>query len=76
MSIRKTPLGALPGVVEPGRLYLCSEVRSRLRLGDHAFRSMRRAGLRVIYSGNQAYLLGDDVIAYFRNLQSQNQKES
>lgn len=65
-----------PGVIEPGRLYLSSEVRSRLRLGDHAFRMLRRAGLPVIYSGNQSYLLGDDVIAHFRGLQSQSRQES
>ena len=58
------------GVIEPGCLYLASEVRSRLRLGAHAFRTLRRGGLPVIYCGRQSYLLGDDVIAHFQSLKT------
>lgn len=55
------------GVIEPGNLYLADEVRRRLQLGDWAWRQVRRQGLRVTRQGRNAYVLGDDLIAFFRD---------
>lgn len=55
-----------PGYIAPGHVYVADEVRSRLRIGAWAWRSMRRAGLRVRYVGGRAYVLGDDVIEFFK----------
>lgn len=57
-----------PSFVESGCLYLVEEARSRLRVGDWAWRKMRRAGLPVIYQGKQAYVLGEDLIEFFRKV--------
>ncbi len=54
-----------PGVIEPGALYLAEEARARLKLGDWAWRKMRRNGLRVIRQGRRAFVLGSDLIEYF-----------
>ena len=59
-----------PGFIVPGHLYLAEEVRNRLRVGAWGWRTMRRAGLRVRYVGRRAYVLGDDVIDFFRNQDS------
>jgi hypothetical protein len=46
---------------------MASEVRRRLHLGEWAWRQMRRRGLHVVRFGRQAYVLGDDLIAFFRD---------
>ena len=56
-----------PGIVAPGHLYLSAELRKRLHLGDWAWRKMRRGGLQTVRVGRQAFVLGDDVIAFFQN---------
>lgn len=58
------------GVIEPGRLYLASVAKDRLKIGDWGWRQMRRSGLRVIYQGKRAYVLGDDVLEFFLQLAS------
>jgi hypothetical protein len=60
------PLSNIPGVIEPGRLYLAEEARRRLRLGDWSWRRMRRDGLPVIYYGQRAFIFGDDLLDYFK----------
>ena len=60
------PQPSSPGVIEPGRLYLAADVRSRLRIGDWSWRRMRREGLEVIYVGQRAFILGDDLLDYFK----------
>ncbi len=52
-----------PGVIEPGRLYTVTEARRRLRLGDHAWRALKREGLHVRHRGRCVYVLADDLIA-------------
>lgn len=54
-----------PGLIEPRCLYLASEARSRLKIGDWAWRQMRRSGLRTIRQGNRVYVLGDDLLDFF-----------
>ena len=61
------PVAVAPGVIEPGNLYLVDEVRQRLRVGDKAWKQMRRDGLRVTYAGRRAYVLGDELIRFFRD---------
>jgi hypothetical protein len=58
------------GVIEPGVLYLAEGARRRLRMGASAWRSVRRAGLQIVYVARNAYVFGDDLIAFFRRVQS------
>lgn len=53
------------GVIEPGRLYLAEEAKRRLKIGEWGWRKMRRGGLRIIYQNKRAYVLGDDLLAFF-----------
>jgi hypothetical protein len=53
------------GVIKPGHLYQAAELRRQLGFGDWTWRKMRRAGLPIVYQGSRAYVLADDVIAYF-----------
>ncbi len=62
----------LPGIIEPGKLYLADEAKRRLRIGEWGWRKMRRAGLRVIYQNNRAYVMGDDLIAFFQRASDKN----
>lgn len=57
-----------PGVIQAGTVYLAAEARSRLQIGDWGWRQMRRAGLPTVRQGNRVYVLGDDLIAFFRRL--------
>jgi hypothetical protein len=59
-----------PGFIEPGALYLAEEAGHRLRMGASAWRSARRAGLRIVRCGRNNYVFGDDLIAFFRRVQS------
>jgi hypothetical protein len=59
-----------PGFIAPGHVYLATEVRSRLRIGTWAWRTMRRNGLKVRYFGRRAYVFGDDVIDFFHKQDS------
>ena len=61
------------GVIESGRVYLASVVKHHLQVGDWGWRQMRRSGLRVIYQGKRAYVLGDDVLKFFSELASSQQ---
>ena len=59
--------GGVPGVISPGCLYTATEARKRLGMGAWAWRKLRRGGLPVIYVGGKSFVLGDDVIAFFRD---------
>jgi len=48
--------------IRKGELYRIAEAKARLRLGDWAWRRLRREGLRIIRCGRQDYVLGDDLI--------------
>ena len=58
-----------PGVIESGRLYLVPEARHRLQLGEKGWKELLLAGLKVIRHGRNAYVLGDDVLRVFREMQ-------
>lgn len=53
-----------PGEILPDVIYTLHEAGRRLRLGKAAFRAARKKGLKVRYSGRNAYVLGSDVIDY------------
>lgn len=57
-----------PGVIEPGRLYVATEARARLRMGMTTWRQLVRRGLRVVRVGNQRYVRGDDLLNLFAAL--------
>ncbi|MGC3967579.1 MAG: hypothetical protein QM775_09480 [Pirellulales bacterium] len=54
------------GRIAAGELYTAAEAKRRLGLGDWAWRKLRRLGLSVIYVSGRAYVLGDDLIEFFR----------
>lgn len=51
-----------PGVIEPGRLYVVSEARERMRAGPTTWQRLIARGLRVTKVGAKSYVLGDDLI--------------
>ena len=53
-----------PGLVSSDCLYTLPEIQDRLKLGQHAMRMARRAGLRVRRIGRRGYVLGRDVMQY------------
>jgi len=64
MATRATPQPDTPGLIAADCLYTLSEIQERLKLGQHAMRQARRAGLRVRRIGRRAYVLGRDVIHF------------
>jgi hypothetical protein len=62
MSVDSKP----DGVIEPGKLYVVSEARERLRLGLPAWRQLCRDGLPVVRVGRQAYVFGDELLKAFQ----------
>lgn len=54
-----------PGVIEPGRLYLASEAKQRLKIGVAGWKSLRNDGLKIIRRGRNAYVFGDDLLKLF-----------
>lgn len=64
MTRLSTPRLDPPGHIAADTLYTLAEIQSRLRLGQHAMRQARRAGLRVRRIGRRAYVLGRDVLTF------------
>lgn len=56
--------------IRSGELYRSAQAKNRLGLGDWAWRRIRRDGLPVIYFGGKAFVLGDDIIEFFRTRRS------
>jgi hypothetical protein len=50
--------------IERDVLYSLDDFLARMRWTKSAFRSARRSGLRVRYSGRRCYILGHDAIDY------------
>lgn len=63
-----------PLTVERGKLYPLSEFVRITRFGRHAMRAARKRGLRVRYSGNRAFVSGDDFFAYLDTLDGADDK--
>ena len=64
MATLATPRPEAPGLVSADTLYTLAEIQERLKLGQHAMRQARRAGLRVRRIGRRAFVLGRDVMAF------------
>ena len=52
------------GAIADNELYTLAEIQERLKLGQHALRQARRAGLPVRRIGRRGYVLGSDVLAF------------
>ncbi len=59
----------VPGVIEPGKLYVAKEARQRLRIGETTWKQLCAEGLTVVRRGRQAYVFGDDLLRLFRKAQ-------
>jgi len=53
-----------PGVIVADAVYRLDEIQNRLKLGQHALRQARRAGLRIRRIGRRGYVLGRDVMEF------------
>ena len=56
----------VPGMIEPGRLYVAEEARTRLRIGKLGWKKLRDGGLPVVRHGRTAYVFGDDLLDVLR----------
>ena len=54
------------GSIRADELLTTAEIRVRLDLGQAALRMARRNGLPIKKIGRRNYVLGEDVIAYFK----------
>lgn len=52
------------GVISAGEAYSLPVFKSRTGQSDTAIRTARRKGLPIRYSGNRAYILGADWLAF------------
>jgi len=58
------PRPEAPGHVTADSLYTLAKIQDRLKLGQHALRQARRAGLRIRRIGRRGYVLGRDILAF------------
>jgi len=63
-----TNRSGVPGHVTADALYTLDEIQERLKLGQHALRQARRAGLKVRRIGRRAYVQGRDIISFIENV--------
>ena len=66
--------GSIPGLIEANTLYTLPELRARLRLGDWAWRKLKRrldGNLPLIKIGNRKYAKGSAVIEALSALNEQ-----
>ena len=56
------------GVIRGDEVYRLQEFQRRFGWREHAVRQARAAGLRMISFGREKYILGADVLAFFRGL--------
>lgn len=59
-----TPATRTPGVVRADESYTAAEFRRRTGIGDFAFRSLRRDGLRIVAIGKKRFVRGTDWLAH------------
>lgn len=62
--IMATTSGSAPGTIEPAVLYKLDELKRRAGLGNWAFRTARKNGLKVRYLANRAFVKGSDFIDF------------
>lgn len=63
-TIRRSSALQTAGMVTADALYTLPEIQERLKLGQHALRMARHAGLKVRRIGRRGYVLGKDVMAF------------
>ncbi len=68
MSRNTSSRQPVPSTIEPAVLYHKAEFLARLRWKEHAFRTARKNGLRVLRAGGRTYCLGQDFIDYLSSL--------
>lgn len=59
-----------PGIVSANNLYTVDELRARLRIGETAWRTLRRNGLPVCRVSGRAFVLGSDLLEHLATLRS------
>jgi hypothetical protein len=57
-----------PAVIRSGEVYSLAELRRRLQWQEHALRMARAAGLRLVSFGRQKFVLGSDILEFFKRL--------
>ena len=57
-----------PGVIRDGEVYRLRELCRRLGWHEHSLRQARAAGLPMIVFGREKFILGSDVLDFFRRL--------
>lgn len=67
------PAKRSPAVVRSGEVYSLAELRRRLQWQEHSVRQARVNGLRLVVFGRAKYVLGEDVLAFFRRLAERQQ---
>jgi hypothetical protein len=65
-----------PGVISASEIYTLREAMSRLKLGRHSLRSLRRAGLRTLVVGRNHYVDGAELIALIKTLGAENRQKA
>lgn len=60
-----------PPSVHAGELLTVEELCRRLRWRKHSLRQAKRLGLRVVKFGSRNYIIGADVLDFFRRLSDQ-----
>lgn len=65
----------VPAVIEPDVLYHKAELMARLRWKQHAWRTARKQGLRVLRAGGRVYVRGQDVIDHLYRLNGGGQRD-
>jgi hypothetical protein len=58
----------VPGQVSENEVYTLEELQQRLKLGQHALRMARRAGLKVRRIGRRGYVLGRDIMQFIESI--------
>ena len=65
-----------PGVIEPGHLYVESEVQERLRMGDTSWkRFVTEEDLVIVRQGRNRYVFADDLLSAFQELKERVRKQ-
>ena len=52
--------------IDIAKIYRAEDALEQLGIGKHMARTMRRAGLKIIYSSGKSFLLGEDLADFLR----------
>lgn len=56
------------GAIDVAKIYRAKDALEQLGIGSHMARSMRRAGLKIIYFSGKSFLLGEDLAAFLKGV--------